>query len=197
MAQEIEIEFKNLLTKEEFLRLQKRLRIKETDFFKQVNHYFDTEEFLLKSHGSALRVREKKGKTELTLKEPAGEGLLETTQKLNNEEKETMLKMGTLPEGPVKEQLLKYKFPLQNLTCFGTLTTERAEKPYRGGTVVLDYSSYLNKHDYEIEFETKDGKTGQKIFQELLQAENIPIRKTANKIRRFYEEKMRQARNKV
>ncbi|MFS8631375.1 MAG: CYTH domain-containing protein, partial [Bacillales bacterium] len=152
---------------------------------------------LLKSRGSALRVREKDGKFELTLKEPAGEGLLETTQILNKKEKETMLIGGTLPEGPVKEQLIKQQFPLEKLSCFGTLATERAEKPYRGGTVVLDYSSYLNKHDYEIEFETKDGKTGQKIFQELLQAENIPIRKTANKIRRFYEEKMRQARNKV
>ncbi len=192
MSQEIEIEFKNLLTKEEFNRLKAHLQFSDSDFFKQVNYYFDTEDFLLKRHGSALRIRETASGSELTLKEPAGEGLLETTQPLNIGEKKTMLLMGVLPDGPVKEQLRKRKFPFERIMCFGSLTTERAEKKYRSGLVVLDFSSYLNQHDYEIEYETEDFKTGQKIFHELLQKENIPLRKTANKIARFYEAKLKQ-----
>ncbi len=48
MTQEIEIEFKNLLTKSEFLKLSEALCMKKHDFKQQVNHYFDTKDFSLK-----------------------------------------------------------------------------------------------------------------------------------------------------
>ncbi len=60
MTQEIEIEFKNLLTKSEFLKLSEALCMKEHDFKQQVNHYFDTKDFSLKQKKSALRIREKR-----------------------------------------------------------------------------------------------------------------------------------------
>lgn len=191
MSQEIEIEFKNLLTLKEFNSLKKRLQITDSDFFLQENHYFDTEDFSLKNLGCALRIREKKDKDELTLKEPAQEGLLETTQLLSIEEKEMMFQQGRLPEGPVKKQLTKLNIPLEEILYFGSLTTERAEKNYKGGIIVLDYSTYLNQHDFELEYEVSDMKTGHLVFTELLKGENIPIRKTANKICRFYEAKKR------
>lgn len=189
MTQEIEIEFKNLLTLEEFNSLKKRMELTDSDFFLQKNHYFDTEDFSLKNLGCALRIREKSGRDELTLKEPAEEGLLETTQLLSIEEKETMFQHGPLPDGPVKEQLTKRNILHKEISYFGSLTTERAEKNYKGGIIVLDYSTYLNQHDFELEYEVKDIKIGHLVFTELLNSENIPIRKTANKIRRFYEAK--------
>ena len=52
MHQEIEIEFKNLLTKEEFYLLCERFSLSEADFIMQENHYFDSEDFALKNKGS-------------------------------------------------------------------------------------------------------------------------------------------------
>ena len=46
MTQEIEIEFKNIVTKEEFDTLCKSFSIEA--FTKQVNHYFETPDFSLK-----------------------------------------------------------------------------------------------------------------------------------------------------
>lgn len=48
MENHLEIEFKNVLTKDEFIRLQQFLGITENDFFLQVNDYFDTDDFALK-----------------------------------------------------------------------------------------------------------------------------------------------------
>lgn len=56
MTQEIEIEFKNIVTEEEFNTLCKSFSIEV--FTKQVNHYFETPDFSLKA-GSALRIRHK------------------------------------------------------------------------------------------------------------------------------------------
>ena len=52
MTQEIEIEFKNIVTEEEFNTLCKSFSIE--GFTKQVNHYFETPSFSLKEAGSAL-----------------------------------------------------------------------------------------------------------------------------------------------
>ena len=67
MTQEIEIEFKNLLTKSEFLKLSEALCMKEHDFKQQVNHYFDTKDFSLKQKISTPHPR-KDGAFVLTLK---------------------------------------------------------------------------------------------------------------------------------
>ena len=80
MDQHIEIEYKNLLTKQDFERLVQFFKIESNQFFTQQNHYFDTTDFRLKKSGSALRIREKNETYELTLKQPAAEGKLETNQ---------------------------------------------------------------------------------------------------------------------
>ncbi len=60
MTQEIEIEFKNLLTKSEFLKLGEALCMKEHDFKQQVNHYFDTKDFSLKQKISTPHPRKRR-----------------------------------------------------------------------------------------------------------------------------------------
>ena len=48
MSQNIEIEFKNMLTKEEFIQKKSDFQVKSSDFVKQENDYFDTLDFALK-----------------------------------------------------------------------------------------------------------------------------------------------------
>jgi uncharacterized protein YjbK len=190
LAETIEIEFKNLLTKVEYENLLKTFNVEEKDIFKQSNHYFDTPDFSLKNVGSALRIREKKNSFELTLKQPAAVGLLETTQHLSSNEFEAAIKQQIFPKGIVQERIEQLKIAFNNIVYFGSLTTKRVEFPYKEGLLVLDHSFYLEKEDYEIEYEVEDFQTGQLVFQELLKQYDIPIRKTQNKIARFYQQKL-------
>lgn len=188
----IEIEFKNMITTDEFTALMNFLNLRSEDFSEQENHYFDTPDFLLKEKGSALRIRQKYGSFELTLKQPHPEGLLETNEDLSESEAAEMIKDGKIPREQIKKSLEELGIKTDNLRYFGSLTTKRAEKEYNKGLAVLDHSRYLNKEDFEIEFEVDDRKEGQMVFLNLLQQLNIPVRKTENKIKRFYNEKYRQ-----
>lgn len=189
MSETIEIEFKNLLTKKEYQMLLQAFNIKEDNIFMQENHYFDTPHFALKELGSALRIRQKTNRYELTLKQPAEVGLLETTQALSDEEFNLVVHEGRLPNGIVHDRLAYFAISPSDIDYFGSLITKRAELPYRKGLLVLDHSLYLNKEDYELEFEAEDFQQGLITFQELLQQYEIPIRKTPNKIARFYQQK--------
>lgn len=189
LSQHIEIEFKNMLTKKEYLHLITEFSINETMIDTQINHYFDTERFQLKELGSALRIREKDGSFELTLKQPAEVGLLETNQAITKQVASAMLEGIVFPSGLVLEQLEKIKFPTDELQYFGSLTTKRCELQYKGGLLVLDHSLYLSKEDYELEYEVQDPLEGELTFKQLLQTFHIPIRVTENKIKRFYNQK--------
>ena len=187
MDQHIEIEYKNLLTKQDFERLQQFFKIESNQFFTQQNHYFDTKDFDLKSQASALRIREKNETFELTLKQPAAEGKLESNQMITKQEAAAFLKDGQFPAGAVQAIIKQAGLNPLQFTCFGTLRTDRAEISYRGGLIVLDHSYYGGKEDYELEYEVEDAQAGQKIFMELLETLNIPLQKTENKVKRFYQ----------
>ncbi len=189
--QEIEIEFKNLLTFDEFTSLCSAFKVKSEDFFSQENHYFDTPGFSLKEKGCALRVRRKGDNLTLTLKQPAMEGLLETHQTVSEEEFVSM-KDGTvgLIDGTISS-ILKNELNINpsEVLYFGSLRTNRVELPYKNGLLVLDESNYMETSDFEVEFEVKNFAEGEKLFQELLTSYGIPLRETKNKIVRFYEAK--------
>ncbi|MGW6384657.1 CYTH domain-containing protein [Peribacillus butanolivorans] len=186
MSQHIEIEFKNLLNEKEFSQLIDYFQISTSNFKSQQNHYFDTLEFNLKNQNSALRIREKNERYELTLKQPATEGLLETNQDITKETAYLFLNHNTFPDGPIKHLILESGLNPNEFTCFGTLQTDRFEFPYQGGILVLDHSSYVNQEDFELEYEVTDAEIGKKIFITLLETLQIPVRKTENKVKRFY-----------
>ncbi|WAA08648.1 CYTH domain-containing protein [Fervidibacillus albus] len=190
--QHVEIEFKNLLTKQEFDRLKNHFSIQEIDFFCQVNNYFDTPDFLLKTNGMALRIRKKNNSFELTLKEPNEVGLLETNEPIAKEDVQAMLAGTSFFQGEIKTRLEQLNIRTDTIVHFGQLTTFRAEFPYRDGLAVLDKNLYFKMVDYELEYEVTDEKIGEKHFTDLLHTFQIPRRKTENKIVRFYKEKMRQ-----
>ncbi|MBU9723631.1 MULTISPECIES: CYTH domain-containing protein [Bacillaceae] len=191
MQQEVEIEFKNLLTESEFYQLKTEFSIDQKDFKNQINYYFETPNMELKKHSSALRIRKKGNNFVLTLKEPHPDGLLETHQKCSEEETLTAINNGALPSGDVVLQIEKL-LNKSSLTFkfLGELQTERAEVSLEQGLLVLDKSSYLDVSDFELEFECGERKAGEQFFHELLRKFDIPLRKTPNKIKRFYDRKM-------
>jgi|SRR5690625_1172923 len=185
MAQEVEIEFKNLLTEDEFNRLLYDLPF-PSDSETQTNYYFETKDFALKAYNSALRIRKKNGSYQLTLKEPHHIGLLETHDSLTRQEAEAMIEGQTIFKKEVGQELLKKNILFADLIYFGSLTTVRKETSYDGVLLVLDYSTYNGKFDYELELESASEVYGRKVFEALLNKYDIPIRKTPNKIKRLF-----------
>jgi len=189
MSQELEIEFKNILEEVEYRQLLTAFSISEDKKIIQENFYFDTPEFSLKGVGAALRIRKKNGICTLTLKQPVKRGLLETHQVLSKEDAEQMLNGGNIIEGEVASIIKGLSIEPLDVRFFGSLKTKRAEVDYKNGLLVLDKSYYLNQIDFEVEYEVTDEVSGKLRFKELLEQYKIPIRKTDNKILRFYNRK--------
>ncbi|PAD24921.1 CYTH domain-containing protein [Niallia circulans] len=190
--QNIEIEFKNMLTKEEYELLLTHFQVGKEDLFEQENHYFDTSDFALKANHSALRIRKKKAEYELTLKQPHPDGLLETNKTLSKAESDDIFSTGKINDEQISSLLRNMNIDPASIIYFGSLRTIRAEKQIGNGLLVLDHSFYLKKEDYELEYEVSNREEGKIYFQELLATLKIPVRKTKNKVRRFYEEKYKQ-----
>ncbi|MER2122675.1 MAG: CYTH domain-containing protein [Exiguobacterium indicum] len=187
IRQELEIEFKNLLSEQEYLSLFTHYASAKQPIW-QANDYFDTPDFELRKKGAALRIREKKQGLILTLKQPHEEGLLETHVTLSSTEAEDLFKYGLIHSEEMNEQLKS--FDLQgSLEHLGRLETERIETVLPEGLLVLDKSRYLGHTDYELEFEVSNFEQGQKDFERILSEHDIPQRKTKNKIVRFMERK--------
>ena len=185
MTQEIEIEYKNLLTKDEYEQLLHSLPFPPSGN-KQTNHYFESKDNLLKKEACALRIREKAGKYQLTLKEPHPDGLLETHDSLTEQEANAWLDGNIIPKKNTEKQLLNKGISMKELLYCGYLTTIRREIPYQGVLLVLDYSTYHGQEDYEFELEATSKDTGLQLFQQLLSEHNIQKRETPNKIERFF-----------
>lgn len=191
MAQEIEIEFKNMLTKNEYQTLLSSYHLTATDIKTQSNDYFDSEDYMLRDKGAALRVRQKNNRYVLTLKEPAHQGLLETHQDITEDVFVKIKESGSLPDGEVARQVAKLGLN-QSLRHLGALTTHRAETETEDGLLVLDHSEYLGFEDYELEFEVTDYEQGEEAFYRLLRKHQIEIRNANNKIQRFFTAKQKQ-----
>ena len=187
IRQELEIEFKNLLSEQEYLSLFTHYASTKQPIW-QANDYFDTPDFELRKKGAALRIREKKQGLVLTLKQPHQDGLLETHVTLSANEAEDLFKYGLIHSDEMNQQLKS--FDLQgSLEHLGRLETERIETVLPEGLLVLDKSRYLGHTDYELEFEVSNFEQGQKDFERLLSEHDIPQRETKNKIVRFMERK--------
>lgn len=185
MTKELEIEFKNLLTEEEYRKLLASFGYKADDAVTQTNHYFDTADFQLRSQKSALRIRHKGETYECTLKIPADHGNYEITDALAPQQAEDMLAKRSFPAEEVREVLKEIEIAPETLALLGSLTTHRIEFPYNNGLLVLDHSEYLGIEDFEIEYEVDDFHIGKQKFEKLLEDLNIPSRKTNKKIARF------------
>lgn len=185
MSIEKEIEFKNLLTKDEYLKLLEAFQFKADEALHQVNVYFSTEHLPLSEKKRAFRMRIKNNKYELTLKEADNELVsYETTVDINVQEAANILQ--------TQEVDLQQYEPFKNLGnklhILGSLETWRIETEFKGGLLVFDHSKYGQVEDYEVEYETTSEIEGARIFNLFLQQHQIPTRFANKKIVRFYEE---------
>lgn len=187
MTKELEIEFKNLLTEEEYIKLMAAFGYTAEDAHTQINHYFDTADFQLRNQRSALRIRQKGNNYECTLKTPAENGYYEITDALLAQQAEDIFEKRSFPAPEVTEALQAMGLEADLLEFLGSLTTHRIEFPFQNGLLVLDHSAYLGTEDFEIEYEVNDFEEGKRRFQAFLNDYEIPFRKTDKKIARFME----------
>lgn len=187
MSNEVEIEFKNLLTEQEYTRLMSRFQASENQCWVQENHYYDTSDLQLKELHSALRIRVLPQTAEMTLKTPYGSHLLESTEPLSKEAALNMIqKQKFIPLGDVAVKLAELAIKEETLMPITTLTTLRFEKQLADGLLVLDKSTYNEQTDFELELEATDSAIGKRLFDSLLTQFSIPVRPTPNKIRRAF-----------
>lgn len=182
MHTEKEIEFKNLLTKEEFNLLLNHFEIKPNDFKVQTNYYFDTPSNYFKENKIGFRLRVLPDRNELTMKVPEQEHVInETTQFITDLEKENILQNLSFPPVPFLEQLNLE----EELICIGSMQTKRATSSYKNGILFFDHSLYSNTEDFEVEYECNNVEIGKEAFLYLLKTLQIPLRHADKKIARL------------
>lgn len=178
----LEIEFKTLLTKEEYDSLK--------DFFKeqppirQTNHYIDTPDQAIRDHQMALRIRTLADRAELTLKVPQEAGHFEYNQALTFDQVEYFLSNKKLPQGEIASFLSDLGIPLAALDVWGSLETERREKRIPKGLLAFDRSRYNSIEDYELEMEV-DAASDETYFHEFLKEKQIEYKPAKSKVARL------------
>ncbi|EOL43699.1 CYTH domain-containing protein [Enterococcus caccae] len=186
MSENLEIEFKTLLSREEFSRTVDYFQLKEEQFFTQINYYFDSVDFQLKKRHMGLRVRVLSNNAEITLKVPEKVGLLEINDMLSIQDANMIIESASLPDfGNVYNKLKDLGIDKNDLRLIGSLTTKRAEIKLPQGLLALDESWYNEQHDFELELEVDDATDGKKDFLALLDTLKIKESPSPNKIQRM------------
>lgn len=179
----LEIEFKSLLTKEEFESLLPLFS--QISPVSQTNHYCDTADWQLQDRRSSLRIRTFADAAELTLKISQKVGNMEYNQTLTLEEADKMLAGGPLVPGQILDILTQEGIAVQDLQVLGSLTTIRREMQQDIGLLALDESHYFNITDYELEVEVEDAESGEQAFFQFLDHHGIDYKFAKSKIARF------------
>lgn len=191
MKQELEIEYKNLLTKDEYIQIvdDEFMNLSSNHKITQINHYFDTSDNLLKKHQAAARIRILDTRNELTFKVPAQGFLMESNFYLENEKVNVILDKKQFSLNEITDQKIDLEIPgltkQSVLEHFNQFTTVRYEKQVGDHLMVLDQTTFQNSVvDYELEVESTDPLAGKKYFDSLLKKHDIPSRLTSPKIAR-------------
>ncbi|MGT2887383.1 CYTH domain-containing protein [Streptococcus didelphis] len=180
---ELEIEFKSLLTKDEYQRLLKQMsHIKPIS---QTNYYIDTPDYALKAAHMSLRIRTLQSKAEMTLKVPEENGNREYNLSLELQEAKDLIASCHIPDSPALDIMKKAGIPLSQLRNFGSLTTIRRESITPIGKMALDYNHYLSTIDYELELEVDNPLKGQEDFHNFLSENKIAFKYAKSKVARF------------
>ena len=190
MSKELEIEFKNMLTQEEFQLLVDKYFF-NTPAFSQTNCYFDTSKNELKEKSMGLRLRKRDGKNECTLKIPTADEhtYQEVTDNLTNHQMDQLIKNQQIfKDGDVGLTLRQLGISIENLHMIGSLTTYRREKRINNPTLlVLDESHFGQTTDFELEMEVQNSDKGNMFFNDFLINEGIKRRPASKKIARMIE----------
>lgn len=180
---QLEIEYKTLLSKEEFQRIEEHLE--KVSPVKQTNYYFDTAGFDLKAKRMSLRIRTLAERAELTLKVPQKVGNLEYNHNLSLAEAKTIIANQELPDCQISHLLATKGIDLGQIKVLGHLTTIRREVATKIGLMALDHNFYAGQEDFELELEVQDARQGKVDFDNFLKTNHINFKYAKSKVARF------------
>ena len=171
MSNAIEIEAKALLDQEGYKKLRRIYQLYPS--YCQTNYYIDTEDGLLRKEGFGLRIREKGGNYEMTLKAPLSQGFLEKNCTWDAGMFHDFEEGGPFPDGDIKRFLTMCDIPVDALRIRTSLRTTRVDIPYQGGKLSIDENHYSGIVDYEIELEYSNEKDAEQLLHELLETTGV------------------------
>ncbi|MDR2465089.1 MAG: CYTH domain-containing protein [Streptococcaceae bacterium] len=192
MAENLEIEYKTMLTKRDYERLVQHFQSSTKTFknIKQKNAYYDSPDFVLKANKYGLRIRtiDSDSFAESTLKVPKKTGRLEINNKMNLTVANQYIDQSEFPE---TESYIPFFQPLElsfsKLRKFGELETKRLEIQLPIGLLAIDKSDYAGITDYELELEVAEAIQGKSDFFLFLEEHQLPYIKAKNKVGRMAE----------
>ena len=186
MSNAIEIEAKALVSQDDYRKLAKLFP--DSPRYTQTNHYIDSDTRILNKEGIALRIREKNGQYELTLKTPLSQGLLEKNCVITKQQFDDFKEKGIFPKGDTSRFLTMLDIDIATLKILTSLTTDRIDVEYKGGLLSIDRNCYSGKTDYEVEFEYNNLGGAKKVLSDLFEENEIAYTFTkASKTRRAME----------
>ena len=185
MSTNLEIEFKSILSEEDYQKLFSRYG--KHRMYTQENYYFDTDRREIRSKGCGLRARVKNEEYELTLKENAEVGKIEYNQQISNISFIKLAKGEDFPDGEVKDIIVsKLGLKIEEVKPLGVLVTDRIDLKFCGSLISIDKSTYNGITDYEIECEDVSMEKAKKHLNKFLKDNDIEYKKSqGGKLKRF------------
>ena len=173
MSNAIEIEAKVLIKEDDYKKLAKAFPAEK--HYTQTNYYIDNDERILAKEGIALRVREKEGHFEITLKTPLSHGLLEKSENITAEQFNAFKREGVFPKVDAVRLLTMLDIDVPSLRILTALTTDRMDLEYENGLLSIDRNQYSGTVDYEVEFEYNNLADAERILSDFLGKYGIPV----------------------
>ena len=184
---EIEIEFKNLLTENQYDALYEKYDLSNSEEIINKNFYYDDTDESFKKIGAALRIRYTNKKTEMTLKIKGETQNVEINVPLDERYPKEPTVLPILPN-EILAELERMNVKIKTPMLIQKIETLRHEVTLEEGLLVLDKTTFINDIvDYELEFETKDYESGLAAFEKLLEENNIDKSPAKPKIARAVE----------
>ena len=179
MTRNIEIEFKTQLSQGKYVELLKHFNL-ENNVFKQVNYYFDTDDYALNEKHIVLRIRQKsETHYKVTLKSQSEMGAFESHVLLTVPEALDMIENGFSTKSFFDDidYFVTYRVNLVNF---------RVSTPYENGVLFLDRCEYCGVEDYEVEYEVSNYHEGELAFKRFLDKYGIKQMPTKRKSERAF-----------
>mgnify|MGYP005763673647 CR=1 FL=1 len=164
MQQNLEIEFKMLVSRDQFETLKQRCQPLQLTV--QTNVYYDCTPSAARRR-IAMRIRDVEGRHWFTCKVPSDNGVMEYELPLQENSAQAL----RIPPVQSLFDQLGLTLPVHET---GRMTTWRYHRRYPLGELCLDYSLINGHDDYEIEFEVSgDPQQGKAFFMALLRQAGI------------------------
>lgn len=146
----------------------------------QTNYYFDNNDQLKNNH-QALRIRVKDHDYELTLKTKTANGNIETNINIDEEVFNQAITSHTLDQKLCDE----LQIDICIFNSLKVIKTTRSSFNFLDHIVELDFNTFNQTHDYEIEIESTSLELANQTLESLLDKYKITKQTSAPKIARY------------